>query len=264
MSANFDLMQENRVRVLIIEDEAVLAMDLCDTLEAEGYYVVGIANNGKRALEIFQQNQVDLVLCDINIKGEWDGIETINQLHNFRVVPVIYVTALADKETRERAKLTYPAAYLFKPVNNASLNISIELAIQNFTARESAGFIKDQNRITDKDSQTREVILKIDNSIFIKHNYQFVRIEMADIVYLEADNTYTTIVTNDKKYSIRLTLNLTLHRLGIEKLMRVHRSYAVNIRKIKSFNEKEIMAEQFLIPMGRQYKDEFMRIFQIN
>ncbi|PKK37544.1 DNA-binding response regulator [Siphonobacter sp. SORGH_AS_0500] len=257
-------MQENRVRVLIIEDEAVLAMDLCDTLETEGYYVVGIANNGKRALEIYQQNQVDLVLCDINIKGEWDGIETINQLQNIKNVPVIYITALADKETKDRAKLTYPAAYLFKPINNANLNISIELAIQNFLARDASGYTKDQNKITDKDVQSKEVILKIEQSIFIKHNYQFVRIDMQDIIYLEADNTYTTIVTSDKKYSIRLTLNLTLLRLGVEKLMRVHRSYAVNVRKIKSFNEKEIVADQYTIPMGRQYKDEFMRIFQIN
>ncbi len=257
-------MQETRVRVLIIEDEAVLAMDLCDTLEAEGYYVVGIANNGKRALEIFQQNQIDMVLCDINIKGEWDGIETVSHLQSFRAVPVIYITALADKETKERAKSTYPAAYLFKPINNANLNIAIELAIQNFLARENSTFVKEPSRVADKDGQTREVILKIDQSIFIKHNYQFVRIDTHDIIYLEADNTYTTIVTNDKKYSIRLTLSLTLHRLGIEKLMRVHRSYAVNIKKIKSFSEKEIMADQFTIPMGRQYKDEFMRIFQIN
>lgn len=256
-------MSENQIRVLIIEDEAVLAMDLCDTLEAEGYEVVGMANNGRRALEIYQKNQIDLILCDINIKGEWDGIETINHLLAFRLAPVIYITALADKETRDRAKLTYPAAYLFKPVNTANLNIAIELAIQNFPIREGNNPYKDAAKTTDKDTLSREVILKIEQSIFIKHNYQFVRIDAADILYLEADNTHTTIVTNERKYSIRLTLSMTLHRLAIDKLIRVHRSYALNIRKIKSFNEREVMVETFAIPLGRQYKDEFMRIFQI-
>ncbi len=118
-------MIERRTHILIVEDEAVLSMDLCDTLEAEGYTVVGTASNGRRALELFQHNPVDLLLCDVHIKGEWDGIETATRLLALRLVPVIYLTALTDKQTLERALHTSPAAYLTKPVTTAGLPTTV-------------------------------------------------------------------------------------------------------------------------------------------
>ena len=123
------------INILLVEDEPILAMDLADRLEEEGYRVVGIANNGRKALKLYQTNTVDLVLCDIVIKGDWDGIETVHQLLAKRSVPIIYLTAMTDRETLERAKHTYPAAYLNKPFQLASLRNAIELAIHNAAER---------------------------------------------------------------------------------------------------------------------------------
>ncbi len=125
------------IQILLVEDEAILAMEMSETLEMEGYAVVGTAANGRSALEIFQRTPVDLLICDINIKGDWDGIETVQHILAIRSVPVIYLTALSDKDTIQRAKQTFPAAYIPKPYNLTSLRISIEMALNNFAIRMS-------------------------------------------------------------------------------------------------------------------------------
>ena len=87
------------MKILLIEDEFILASELAETLELEGYDVVLTADNGQEALDFYQANEVDLVLCDININGDWDGIETVMRLLEIKQVPIIYLTAFTDKDT---------------------------------------------------------------------------------------------------------------------------------------------------------------------
>jgi two-component system, response regulator PdtaR len=249
------------IRILIIEDEAVLALYVSDLLEVQGYEIVGTVDNGREALSLYQQNRVDLILCDINLKGNWDGIQTIQQITAFKPVPVIYLTAQTDRDTIERAKQTFPAAYLTKPIRPDNLQIAVEMAIHNFVFHKVTTAAKPA--ITEKEAPGREAILRIDDQVFIKHNYQFVRLALEDILWLEADNTYTTLVAKYQKYALRLSLTATLHRLGFSKLVRVHRSYVVNTKKITSFNEREIYIDSFTIPLGLQYKEDFMKLFQV-
>lgn len=246
-----------RMHILVVEDEPILAMDLSDSLEKEGYYVVGIANNGRKALDLFQRQPVDLVLCDIMIKGDWDGIETVRQLTAERPVPVIYLTALTDRDTLERAKQTYPAAFLNKPCQLPSLRTAIELAIHNATIRTSPTAAAP----TERDCVGRETILQINNYLYIKQNYQFIRIDLNDLLYLEADNTYTKLVTVGRKYILRLTLSSILERISQPWLVRIHRSYAININTVESFNDVEVSIGPQLLPLSRSCKDDFMRHF---
>ena len=250
---------DERIHILIVEDEGILAMELSDSLEADGYFVVGIANNGQKALDLFRRQRVDLLLCDITIKGEWDGIETVRRLTVERPIPVIYLTALTDRETLERAKQTYPAAYVNKPYQLASLRTAIELAIHNFTQR-----IKPAPAIvppTERGARERETILQINDHLFIKQNYQFVKINAGDLLYLEADNVYTTLVTANRKYVLRLTLSGILERMNLPGLVRIHRSYAVNIHKVESFNDAELSIGAQMLPLSRSYKEDFLQRF---
>ncbi len=246
------------MKILIIEDEFILATDLSDTLEAEGYEVAFVADNGPEALEFYQKNEVDLVLCDIHINGDWDGIETVKRLIDFRQSPIIYLTAFTDAETLERAKETYPAAYFPKPYHIVNLRMAIEMAINNFAMRvHPMKILKD----TKTDIARKEAILQVNECIFIKQNYQFVKFRLDDILYLEAESMYTNIVTSQKKYVIRQTVGGVLERLPIKHLVRIHRSYAVNIHRIESFNEHEVIINGQAFPLGRSFKDEFMRQF---
>jgi two-component system, response regulator PdtaR len=257
-------MENDRMQILIIEDEAVLGMYVSDLLEAQGYEVIEVADNGPGALAIYQQNRVDLLLCDIHIKGDWDGIETCRRIMAFKPAPIIYLTAFADKETVERAKQTQPAAYLTKPVRPDNLRIAVELAIHNFvTSRLPAPSQERKNETADKDAG-REAILLMGDQVFIKHNYHFVKISLDDILMLEADNTHTHIITKSQKYTLRLTLGSTQQRLGFTSLIRVHRSFVINISRITGFNDRELFIDSLTIPLGAQYKEEFLKQFRIH
>src|SRR5690348_915471 len=106
---------EDKLNILIAEDEGITALSLEDELQLEGYNVAGIADNGGEAVNIMKTQTVDLALLDIHLKGDWDGIETAQQLKAIKNIPLIYLTAYSDNITLERAKQTAPAAYLIKP-----------------------------------------------------------------------------------------------------------------------------------------------------
>jgi two-component system, response regulator PdtaR len=247
------------MKILLIEDEFILATELKNTLKKEGYEVVEVMDNGQDALGFFRDHEVDLVLCDINIYGDWDGIETASRLLEVKQVPLIYLTALADTETIERAKKTFPAAYIPKPYNVANLRLAIEMAINNFAVKVNPANLKVVSK--NDNGSFKETIMQVNDDIFIKQNYQFVKFPLHEILYLEADNIHTTIVTSTKKYILRQTLSTILERLPTKSLVRVHRSYAVNIHKIDSFNEHEIMIGTQPIPLSRGSKDEFLKHF---
>jgi two-component system, response regulator PdtaR len=246
------------MKILLIEDEFILASELSDTLETEGYEVSYVADNGREALDFYQNNDVDLVLCDINIFGDWDGIQTVEQLIAFKPIPIIYLTALCDIHTLERAKKTFPAAYIPKPYHITNLRMAIEMAINNFAIKVQPLTILKEEK---SENTSKEIILQVNDDIFIKQNYQFVKFPMSEVLFLEAESIYTNIITQNKKYVIRQTITHVLERLPIKQLVRVHRSFAVNISRIESFNEHEITLENYQIPLGRTYKDEFMKYF---
>jgi len=113
-------------RILIVEDEVVVAMYIETLLVTFGYEVAGIVTNGKDAIDAVKNNDIALILMDINIEGDIDGIETVKRIKEFSDVPVIYVSAYIDKETIDRAAETKPASYLSKPFKNKDLKDIID------------------------------------------------------------------------------------------------------------------------------------------
>jgi DNA-binding LytR/AlgR family response regulator len=112
------------------------------------------------------------------------------------------------------------------------------------------------------DALTRDTILQLDEHVFIKDNNQFVRISLADILLLEADNTYTSLRTPTRKFALRLTLGAVLERLHFSQLVRVHRSFAINIQRVESFSDTEATVAGQAVPLGRQYREAFLKQFQ--
>jgi CheY-like chemotaxis protein len=102
-------------RILIVEDERLIALDLQRRLTQLGYLVVGIVASGARAVTAALQLQPDLVLMDIRLQGEMDGVEAALQIVANRAIPIIYLTAYVDDPTRQRAQATSPWGFLRKP-----------------------------------------------------------------------------------------------------------------------------------------------------
>jgi len=115
--------------IFIVEDEAIVASDIKETLISLGYTAAGTAKSGELALEKIQQNQPDLVLMDIHLAGELDGVDTAGKIHALYGIPVIYLTAYADKVLLERAKVTEPYGYVVKPYDERELHSVIEMAL---------------------------------------------------------------------------------------------------------------------------------------
>jgi DNA-binding LytR/AlgR family response regulator len=259
-------MAAEKINILIVEDESIVALDLANGLGQDGYQVAGIADNAEEAQQLFSENEVDIVLMDVNIIGSKDGIDTAVELLKKKQVPIIYLTAFTDAATINRIKQTHPAAFLSKPYSLTNVRIAIELALNNFAVnrqQQETGKIipldKDAGRPTG--SPEREMILRMNEHIFVKHNYVFVKIRLTELLYVEAENNYVSLVTPDKKFLVRLSLGQLLEKINYQPLVRIHRSFAVNIHTIQSFNDQEVEINQQQIPIGRNYKEEFLKHF---
>ncbi len=123
-------------KILITEDEVLIAREIEITLQELGYVVVGIASDGQSALAKVAETQPDLVLMDIVISGEADGIETADRIRDRFRIPIIFLTAYADSDTLQRAKVTAPFGYVLKPFQPQELNIAIQIALVRHRAEQ--------------------------------------------------------------------------------------------------------------------------------
>lgn len=116
-------------KIMIVEDEAILAADLAERLKKSGHKVTGTVSTGTRALHMIAESPPDLVLMDIKIQGEMDGIDTAEEILSKYQIPIIYLTAYSSKSLLKRARQTEPFAYLVKPVDDRKLTASIETTL---------------------------------------------------------------------------------------------------------------------------------------
>lgn len=114
--------------IMIVEDEQITQMDLTDMIEDLGYKVNTTTDNGAEALELLESYDVDLVLMDIRLNGEMNGIETAQIIHDEHDVPVIYITAHSDHETLNQSKPTEPAGFIVKPISKTDLRSTLQMA----------------------------------------------------------------------------------------------------------------------------------------
>ena len=121
-----------QVRILVVEDESIVAFDLKQHLEQAGYEVCGIFSSGEDTLANFGTILPDLVLMDIKLKGKLDGVQTASIIKDEYNIPVIFLTAFADDETLERAKITEPFGYIIKPFEERKLKTTIEITLSRY------------------------------------------------------------------------------------------------------------------------------------
>jgi two-component system sensor histidine kinase UhpB len=126
-------LKSSRKKILIVEDQLIIAMDLRLTLEGLGYGVIGIAGTAEECFQYFEKDKPDLVLMDIMLSGSVDGISAAEVIHKDFDVPIIYLTAHSDDNSLLRANLTGPYGYIVKPIEERDLYTSIEIALHRFS-----------------------------------------------------------------------------------------------------------------------------------
>lgn len=123
---------EKIIQILVVEDEKIIALNLKENLESLGYSVLGITSSGEKAIAKATELRPDLVLMDIRLKGNMDGIEAAQQIWERLQIPVIYLTGHSDESTLARAKITAPFGYILKPVKERELSVAISIALQRY------------------------------------------------------------------------------------------------------------------------------------
>lgn len=245
----------NLINILIIEDSITESQELTKILEANNYRVVGIATNYRDALTLFYENKVDIVIIDVFLNGQPEGItfaETISIAPDV-LKPFVFLTSSKDRQIFERAKLTKPFSFLLKPFNQLEVLYAIELAIEKF-----------YNQINVFQSNSKDTVITTD-SLFIKKKNSLKKIIFDDIIYIEVDERYCTIITLDEKFFITISLIKIMEFLDTKQFIRTHRNFIVNTNKISEI----LLADNLIITQGNykitlsdKYK-EFINKFQI-
>jgi DNA-binding LytR/AlgR family response regulator len=235
-----------RIRVLIVEDEPIIAADLEDRLDEMGYEVANLCDSGEAALSVLKETAVDLILMDVQLAGALDGIETAQKISEKQTIPIIFLTSNADDETFSRAKTTNPAAFLSKPFRGKDLKHAIELAITR-----AARPLQEETAA----SKENDAFLFTDR-IFVKSKDRMIRIFFSDILWFEADDYYCKLITRDKEHLIGQTLKqMEVALAGSPVFMRVHRSFMINLAHVEEIGDLYVTIHKKQIPLNKTSRE---------
>lgn len=238
----------------MVEDELIIAEDIRIMLEELGYEVVGTAPDYNEAIDIMEHKNPDVVLIDIVLSGELDGIDLAQTVKSKYQLPLIFITSHSDKATVERAKQVRPDGYLLKPFEKQDLYTSIEIAVYNFVYK---------NDQKEKYSDIKENNYFLKDSIFIRKDYLLIKIRFDELKWIKSEGNYLELYCKDKNHLIRSSLKDFVHKLPEPQFLQIHKSYSVNIDFIDAIDRKYIRIEENKIPIGRAFMEDVMKALDI-
>lgn len=248
-----------KIRILAIEDNQLHASRIEFILDELGYELISIAKNANEALRVFRATIPDLVLMDIDLSDNRDGIEVAESINKINPVPIIFTTAFTDKETFDRAKTTEPYAYMIKPVEKSALQASIELAVFRF----SKDYIKETMEESGFSGWTDNMLAT--DCFFVKTVSCLEKVKYENVLWISvASDRYCEIITADKSYKIRASLKNLIEKLPPQ-FLRIHRTHIANIEKVDRINEQEmtLTIADHTIPMAQASKQMIIQKFTV-
>ncbi|UJH67764.1 LytR/AlgR family response regulator transcription factor [Allomuricauda sp. SCSIO 65647] len=237
---------EPKTRILIVEDDMIIAANISLQLSNLGYEVIGIQSRGEEAVATAKANPPDLILMDINLKGHLNGIETARAIQQNQNIPIIYLTANTDDSTFLKAKETHPYAFISKPFNKLDLQRTIALTVEQ---------VKDSAETNGKTQPNLQVM---HDRIFVRHKGKMVKLMLRDIFYIEAERNYCNIVTNHGCHLVVGTLKTIEKELPRAHFVRVHRSYVINISNVDVLADNHIEINKKAIPVSKSFKENLL------
>ena len=244
---------ETPIKILVVEDEMIIAAKISMHLTNLGYEVTGILPRGEEALLSVEENRPDIVLMDIRLKGEMNGIDTAILMQKNADMPVIFLTANADEATFNKAKAAKPYAFISKPYKQTDLQRAIELTISRLAT--------DENKLTD-DHGVNDQPFILSDRIFVRQREKMIKILVADILYIEADRNYCRIFTKTNEYLLCITLKTIEEKLNNRIFLRVHRSYIINLSHIDAVADDHVIINQKAMPVSEGLKEKLLQRIQ--
>ncbi len=224
----------NTKRILIVEDEFIIAQNLKHILRELGYVVSGHAFDAGQALDILRKGETDLALLDINLGAGIDGIQLAAQMRRDFALPFIFLTSHSDKQTIERAKEVYPAGFLVKPFNASEIFPAIEIAMAN-VQQESAR-----------------------DHLFVKVGTTLKKVFFSEITILKADRVYVEVYRKGLPMLIvRESLHVWEQKLPLE-FMRVNRSNIIHLAYVDAVAVTTVVVDGKEIAINKQVREEIL------
>lgn len=220
-------------KILVVEDEPLIARDLSFILGDIGIKQIQMALSYEEALDRLKKDTFDLILLDINLSSEKDGVDLAHHINKTCQTPFIFITSYYNASTVERAKVTQPLGYLLKPFNANDIRINVEMALY-------------------KADHAKE-----NTAIYLREQSGTVHLELHEIKYLEAQDNYTKIVCQNREIIASQTLKVVLSKLPASDFVRTHKSYAVRVDYIDMIKGGYVFIEEDKVPIGRSYKSDF-------
>lgn len=240
-------------KILIVEDEMVIAANIALQLTALGYEVTGTVSRGEDALNQIKDNPPDILLLDINLKGALNGIETAKVMQKTHNIPVIYLTANIDDAHFNRAKETRPYGFIAKPYKKLDLQRTIELTLSQVASKN------DHKKDVEEHNYESSIL---SDSIFVRHLNSMVKVDINDILYIEAERNYCRIYSKNKEYLLVMTLKDLDEKLPSKHFLRIHRSFIINISQINEIANSYIVIGKKAIPISKSLKEELLKRIQ--
>jgi len=228
-------MSKSVIKIGIVEDEVLIADSLARNLSKHGYTVIPYAIDYNEAIEMIDTQLPDLIILDINLEEEKNGIQVAQYIQKNHTIPFIYLTSHLDSETLNIAKETSPSGYLTKPFHFESLYTTIEVALHNFK----------------KEKNTEETVVL--NTGTLKE-----KVLVRDILYLKSDHVYVEVVLTNRTLLVRSSMKSLLEILPKNLFFQVHRSYAINIAYVVSFGAGIVFVSGIEISVSRTYQQELL------
>jgi len=229
-------MKTSKSKILIVEDEPIIAADIEMILEELGYEITGVEDNADDAIESLKNDRPDLVLLDINIEGDVDGVMLAEDINEQFQIPFVFLTSNADKLTINRVKRTQPAGFIVKPFSEKDLQSNIEIAL--FSKKETIGSIVEDY-----------------HDFFVKEGGSLVKVKIEELMFAKADDNYTRLFTVEKNHILSSTMKKIEEKLPSDNFIRIHRSYIVNINYIDKIKDGYLFIKKHQLPIGRSYQE---------
>lgn len=226
-------------KIGVVEDEMVIADTICLNLRKLGYTTSTPSPNYSRAIKMMEEEKPDLMLIDINLGGEKDGVDLALYLREHYPIPLIFLTANSDAATLERAKTAMPDGYIVKPYKKSDLFAAIEIAISNRSKpapkAEGADFI------------------------MVKDGYDFIKVFLAEILFILSDQNYAVLhLKNGKKLMVRSTIGEMLDKLPATQFVRINRGTIVHLAQISKIQTDKVIIGDFAFSIGKLLRDELV------
>ena len=238
------------IKVLLVEDDWIIAKEISYTLNDLGFEVAGSFDNAEEALKFCKQQPPDLVMLDIDLSGEMTGIDLATILKKEGKIPFIFLTALANPDTIQKAKLAEPYAYLVKPASPDTLFSTIEITLHNATRRVQS--------LTEISAVNKDD-LSYSDFIFVKNKRRLEKVLLKDILWIEAYDIYVQVKTAQHQFLLSHSLKAIEDKFPVSDFLRTHRSYLVNKHHIEAIEENCIVIIGQQIPVGKTYRDALMK-----